>query len=213
MNHFDKYKGARRGPNLNKEEIRDLPDNHSKRMDLRLVNTVYDPIGLIVSFIIKLKLEMRKLYLDENKLLDWDESILLHLRDNRIELLSEMFDIQEIKFKRCIKSENCNPDEKPNLVTFSDGSMKAFCVCTYIQWKLLNGEYCSHLISAKARIGPTNKISIPRMEVQGAVMNYRLHNAVKNDEDPIVDSGAVMDMITKESISCKEFVGTLIGEV
>ena len=66
VNHFDKYKGARRGPNLNKEEIGDLPEHLSKRIALRLVNTVYDPIGLIVPFTIKLKLEMRKLYLEEN---------------------------------------------------------------------------------------------------------------------------------------------------
>ena len=152
--------------------------------------------------------------------MDWDDPIPQHLRANWIELLSEMFDIQEIKLKHCIKSGTRNLDEKPNLVTFLDGSMKAFCACTYIQWKLLNGKYSSHLISAKARIEPTNKISIPRMELQDAVMSCWLHNAVKNslgmkfnEEVHIVDSGAVMDMIIKESTSCKEFVGTRIGEI
>ena len=51
-------------------------------------------------------------------------------------------------------------------------------------------------------------------------MNCRLHNAVKNSleiefnkEVHVVDSGAVMDMITRESTTCKEFVGTRIGEI
>ena len=57
-------------------------------------------------------------------------------------------------------------------------------------------------------------------ELQAAVMKCRLHNTVKdslnlqfNKTFRIVDSGAFMDMIVRESTACKELVGTRIGEI
>ena len=57
------------------------------------------------------------------------------------------------------------------------------------------------------------------MELQGALINSRLRNTLKNNmgikfktDVHIVDSGAVKDMLTKESSAYKEFVGTIQGQ-
>ena len=222
VNYFEKYKGLRKGPDLQMEEIpTHLPEHMTKRTVLRLVNTVYDPLGLIVPFTIKLKLQMRRIFVtDATKTLDWDSPILPEMREAWIELLTEMFEVERISFPRCIKPNDYDLNEQPILVTFSDGSCDAFCACSYIQWKLVDGTHKALLVSAKARVGPINKISIPRMELQGALINSRLHNTIKNNigikfktDIHIVDSGAVKDMITKESSACKELVGTRIGKI
>ena len=137
INYFGKHKGARKGPDLTKKELSNcLPQIITKRIILRLVNTVYDPIGFIVPFTIKLKFEMRKIYLGENKLLDWDDPIPDDMRKNWVDLLSEMFDIQDIKFRRSIKPDDVDPAVLPNLVTFSDASSIAFCACSYIYFQI-----------------------------------------------------------------------------
>ena len=131
-----------------------------------------------------------------------------------------MFEVEHISFPRCFKPDDYDSNEQHILATFSDGSCDAFCAWSYIQWKLVDGTHKALLVSAKARVGPINKISIPRMELQGALINSRLHNTIKNNigikfktEIHVVDSGAGKDMITKESSAYKEFVGTRIGEI
>ena len=101
------------------------------------------------------------------------------MREAWIELLTDMFEVERISFPRCIKPNDYDLNEQPILVTFSDGSCDAFCACSYIQWKLVDGTHKALLVSAKARVGPINKISIPRMELQGALINSRLHNTIK----------------------------------
>ena len=222
VNYFGKYKGAHKGPDLDKDEIPlCLPEHLTKRILFRLVNTVYDPMGLLVPFTLKLKLQMRKLFLtDATKNLDWDSPIPPEMRNCWVQLLIEMYKVEEIKFPRSIKPVDDVKTENPVLVTFSDGSCDGFCAVTYIQWKLDDGSYKAFLVSAKSRVGPINKISVQRMELQGALINCRLHNSIKGSlgikferELHVIDSGAVKDMITRESSSCKEFVGTRVGEI
>ena len=181
-----------------------LPEHMTKSTVLRLVNTVYDRLGLI----------------DVTNNLDRYSPIPPEMRNAWIELLPEVSEVEHISIPRCIKPNDYDSNEQPILATFTHGSCDAFCACLYIQWKLVDGTYKALLVSAKARVGPINKISTPRMELQGALINSRLRNTIKNNmgikfktEIHVVDSGAVKDMITKESSAFKEFVGTRSGEI
>ena len=56
---------------------------------------------------------------------------------------------------------------------FGDGSKSAFCTLAYARWAVPGGFEC-RLISAKTRVAPLRKISIPRIELLGAVACVRL---------------------------------------
>ena len=62
----------------------------------------------------------------------------------------------------------------PELVVFSDGSIKAFGAVVYIQWNMGENNWWSTLVLSKCKIGPKNHISILRMELSGAVLAKRL---------------------------------------
>ena len=61
---------------------------------------------------------------------------------------------------------------------FSDGSVKAFGAVFYIRWKLESGSWWSTLVMSKSKIGPKNRVSIPRMELDGAVLAKRLREFI-----------------------------------
>ena len=64
----------------------------------------------------------------------------------------------------------------PYLVIFSDGSVSAYGVAAYIRWHKVGGGYWSRLIMAKCKISPKHRATVPRMELNGAVVGVRVKN-------------------------------------
>ena len=69
----------------------------------------------------------------------------------------------------------------PLLIIFSDGAALAFGAVAYIRWKLLSGRFWTRLIMAKGKIAPKKIVSIPRMELNGAVLGNRIRNFLCNE--------------------------------
>ena len=66
----------------------------------------------------------------------------------------------------------------PLLCIFSDASNEAFGSCAYARWQKSNGEYDVRSIAAKSRVAPLKRLTIPRLELQGAVLASRLCKAI-----------------------------------
>ena len=62
--------------------------------------------------------------------------------------------LEKIKFPRCLKPKNANPDIDPDLITFNDGNPDAFGVVAYAVFTLDTGERSACLIMSKAKLGP-----------------------------------------------------------
>ena len=84
-----------------------------------------------------------------------------------------MFKLEDLEFSRSLWPEEEVVGD-PELVIFVDGSLKAFGSVVYIRWKLLKGDWRTNLVLSKSIIGPKNRISIPRMELSGALLAKRL---------------------------------------
>ena len=122
VNVHVKKKGLRTGPDTVLADIPgQIPEKLTRRNILRIVNTIFDSLGLLTPFTIKLKMEMRELYSEENKDLGWDDVIPEHLQQKWIVLIEEMFQIEEIEFERCIKPADANETD-PTLIVFDDAS-------------------------------------------------------------------------------------------
>ena len=116
----------------------------------------------------------------------------------------ELFDLEDIEFSRSIwpKEETVG---KPSLVCFSDGSELAFGTTVYIRWLLKSGSYWSSLVISKSKIGPKNRITVPRMELNGAVLAKRLREFVVSHVNlefeeifHLVDSSTILCYLHKE---------------
>lgn len=60
------------------------------------------------------------------------------------------------------------------LQVFVDASLKAYGSCAYLRVEDASGKVTSALIVAKSRIAPLKGLSLPRLELMGALTGSRL---------------------------------------
>ena len=104
--------------------------------------------------------------------LGWDDPIPDDLKSKWEKFFTDIFDLENISFKRCIKPNTATGN--PNLVIYSDGSSLAYGACAYIQWKCTDGTYKAQLCMSKNRVAPIKQLTIPRLELNGAVIASRI---------------------------------------
>lgn len=224
INFSRKVKGARVTPGMTKDQcLLDFPVNLTRRMVLRQVASLYDPLGFLVPVTLKAKLMMRCMIRKEAegtdiKSIDWDEPLAeTHVKDWH-EFFLSLYDIEMLSFPRCIKP--INAVREPMLIMFSDGSRLAYGCCAYLRWQLSSGGYDVYLIASRNRIGPVREITIPRMELCGAVLSCRLRECIERELNlkykevmHIVDSTIVCSQIQKESHGFNTFVASRVAEI
>lgn len=221
VNVSPKRKGIHTMPNIQFDHIRtDFPADCTKRIIWRVVLGQFDLLGLASAFFIRLKLLMRDLSGEDGRRLGWDDPVSTETRDRFVNLLEMTKDIQDLRFPRSIVPGGLNKEKKPDLLVFGDGSKQAFCSLAYIRWEMENGEFQCYLLTGKTRVAPLKKISVPRVELLGAVGAVRLAESVQSSMKLefgrrffFTDSSAVFGMIRGDCGSFQEFVGTRTGEI
>ena len=90
----------------------------------------------------------------------------------------------------------------------------------YIQWELASGGWWSTLVLSKCKIGPKSRISIPRMKLNGAVINKRLEEFVNLTLTTkfervihLVDSSTILGYLHKEDAKLKPYKGVRVMEI
>ena len=219
LNFSPKVRKRQTGRNLSRQEVPELiPKELTKRMILSQVNGIYDPLGLASPVIMKAKILMRKFHIEGLKHLDWDDVIPAQFRDEWIDYFTELFQMEDISFVRCIKSTNSVGD--PILILFSDASGDAYVVCAYLRYEQNDGSFQSRLIMSKSRLSPLRIISIVRLELCGAVLSARLKKYLQMEMRVriskiyhLVDSNIVRAMVQKESYGFNTFAAIRVGEI
>ena len=126
--------------------------------------------------------------------------------------------LQEIKIPRCLK--NSNLVTSVTLHSFSDASEKAYAAVVYARHEYEDKSITTQLIASKTRLSPLKAISIPRLELMGALIGVRLTKQVSTAlEIPVkdatfwVDSMNVLHWIHERSRDYKPFVAHRVGEI
>ena len=108
----------------------------------------------------------------------------------------------------------------PILIVFSDASFMAYGACAYVRYQLRDGSYISNLLTAKGRLAPIDQITMPRLELLGALTSARLRDTIICEMTVqfdrvvhIVDSDIVRSQIQKESYGFGTFTATKIAEI
>ena len=91
-------------------------------MVLSQINGIYYPMGLATPFTVRAKILMRRLWLGGAKSLGWDDLMPEFMRSEWIRIFIELFEMETVKFRRCIKPKDAVGD--PDLIMFSDGRTK-----------------------------------------------------------------------------------------
>ena len=192
----------------------------TKRSALSHVSKIYDPLGLLSPFTLRAKLLMREVSMLVNSagVSSWDLPLPKSMEIKFMNFLTDINLCSTFTLQRSLKQKNVIG--KPMMVAFSDGSQQAYGSCIYVRWKLSNGSFESNLVMAKNRLAPVKSMTIPRIELMGAVMACRLRATIVREMDyefseflHIVDSQIVFDQIHKDSYKFGVFVANRIAEV
>ena len=187
------------------------------RVLLSNVSRIFDPIGLLVAVLLEAKLLMREFWCTKDA--GWDVVVPPDQADRWLAFLSSLLLLKDVKFERSLW-----PTEEviglPILIIFSDGAALAFGASAYIRWELKEGGFWSRLIMAKCRIAPKNIISIPRMELNGAVIGNRIRNFIMKETNlefskvyQLVDSSTVLGYVQKECGVFRPYEGVRVAEI
>ncbi|XP_043192676.1 uncharacterized protein LOC122366428 [Amphibalanus amphitrite] len=213
------------GPDLTEESFdKEFPEILTRRMVLSQAARIYDPFGFITPVTLSAKILLRNLVSQptegrtEATSIRWDDPIPDGCKQAWKQFFKELYKLKETTFARCLRPENAVGE--PILIIFSDASIQAYGACAYVQWKLNTGEYETRLIAAKQRIAPTRQLTIPRLELCGAVLGCRLRKTIQQEMNfiyktviHVVDSAIVRAQIQKESYGFGSFVATKVAEI
>ena len=144
----------------------------TKREVLSNSSKIYDPQGLLSPVTIRAKLLMQELWLQN---IEWDEPLSQELSEKWLSIAEDIDTVSgTMNFPRCPITINPN-NTKPELHVFSDASIKAYGAVAYLR----HGPQIAILV-ARTRVAPLKKLTLPRLELMGAVTAAQLASYVKN---------------------------------
>nr|XP_034825593.1 uncharacterized protein LOC117983216 [Maniola hyperantus] len=195
------------------EELMNGKKIPTKREVMSAVMSTFDPLGFATPVLIMGKKLIQDIWRTN---IGWNEKI----QDEQVKLwfkyLEEVSTLKELKIARCI-SPNTQEGE---LHTFTDASEEAYAAAVY--WRTIGSDEKIHvtLIAGKARVAPTKPISIPRLELQAALLGTRLAATIEREMDLRVlrkaywtDSSTVLQWIKSDPRKFKTFVAHRLAEI
>ncbi|XP_037929022.1 uncharacterized protein LOC119663485, partial [Teleopsis dalmanni] len=188
----------------------------TKRELLRLMMSIFDPLGMLTFYIIDVKILFQKVWRSG---VSWDDAIPNELVDEWNKWLSLLGGVKNVKIPRCYFATVNKDADSIELHVFVDASEVAYAAVVYLRAKNRNNIDVS-LICSKAKVAPLRPISIPRLELLAAELGARLGNNIKRAIDLKVtsitywsDSKAVLSWIKSDPRDYKQFVMFRIAEI
>ena len=191
------------------------PKRVTKRVILSLSSQIFDPLGLIGPVIMKAKIILQQLW---SLKLGWDESVPLSIHSAWTTFLAELHNLKNIKIPRKTISDSLVISAE--LHGFSDASQQGYGAAVYL--RVLNefGAYEIKLMCARSRVAPLKTMTIPRLELCGALLLAQLMSKVRQNisikiirEIFWTDSSIVLAWIHTPANSLNIFVGNRISEI
>ncbi|XP_075990113.1 uncharacterized protein LOC142985752 [Anticarsia gemmatalis] len=144
----------------------------TKRALLSEISQLYDPLGWFSRVTVKAKLIFQRVW---TKKLAWDEALPKDIQDEWLKTKDQLEELRIVKISRWIGSIQNNIE----LLAFSDASEKAYSSVIYTRTINQHGQPVVSLLVAKTRVAPlAQKLSLPRLELSGALLLTQLVNKV-----------------------------------
>jgi len=190
----------------------------TKRNFLKKIASLFDPQGFIAPYVIRAKMLMQDLWVSG---VDWDEEVNADTAENINRWFAELEDLQMIEVPRCIQLETSDSEVKcVSLHTFVDASEMAYGAVIFSRYEYESGDVSIRIVASKSRVAPLVAISIPRLELEAAVLGVRLTvvtcKALDIDIENATlwsDSMNVLFWIKNRSRMFKSFIANRVGEI
>ena len=197
--------------------INDMADViYTKRLVLSFIARIYDPLGFLNPFTVLIKILFQDLWLLG---LGWDDPIPNELQNKMSTWVQGFKDIKEFQIPRCISLHQWSEEDK-QLLCFSDASTRAFGCCVYLK-VTVEGHSKMSLVASRVRVAPLKRVTLPRLELLGALLAARLLAFVRTTlelptEIPytcFTDSTIALAWIKADPNKWKQFVRNRVSEI
>ncbi|CAL8128513.1 unnamed protein product [Orchesella dallaii] len=187
----------------------------TKREVLKTVMSVYDPLGFLSHFVIKAKILYQKIW---KVGIDWDDVIPESLQREWKIWIEQLVAVPQLNIPRYYFSDS---DEKlSELHIFCDASSEAYAAVAYIRTTGMENVPTIKFAMGKARVAPVKPHSIPRLELQSALMAVRLATFIEEEQSFKIsrtvfwtDAKTIILWLRSDVARYKPYVAHRIGEI
>lgn len=180
----------------------------TKRVMLSIIAQIYDPLGLLAPAIIIAKMMLQKLWLCK---IDWEQPVPYKVKLSWDDFITTLKCLQSLRLPRYVMSDNRKHKE---LHIFTDASQTAYGACAYVRcYDDDDSPITVRLLCAKSKVAPLKTVTIPRLELCGALLGAKLYSHIKKSlQIPFdkvwfwTDSTIVMGWIRMSPHALKTFV-------
>ncbi|XP_038215213.1 uncharacterized protein LOC119834785 [Zerene cesonia] len=187
----------------------------TKRKVISDIARLFDPLGWIAPVVTKAKIFIQQLWLSG---IEWDSELPKSLLKDWLGFRNDLKSLAEVRISRWIRSSLS--DQCLELHGFCDASNAAFAAVVYARIIDNSGNVHVNLVTSKTRVAPVKQISIPRLELCGAVLLARLLDEVslvlevpKHQTHAWTDSSIVLAWLRSHPSRWKTFIANRVSEI
>ena len=154
-----------------------ISDNVTQRVLLKLVASLFDPLGFIEPLTIRLRKVLQAAWNHGPK---WDKPLLLNNIQDFSSLREEIPALKEIEIPR-----NCFLDKTISsikLLTLTDASEYALSAVSYMRIEYSDRSISVKFVIGKARVAPLKTMTISNLELQATVYGAQLAQFIKEEQ-------------------------------
>ncbi|XP_066595392.1 uncharacterized protein [Prorops nasuta] len=184
-----------------------------KRAILSTIAQIFDLLGLLSPIIIKAKILMQRMWQMD---LEWDEIVPPYIYSAWQIFIDKLPGIEDLRVPKCIFIQACI---YWSLHGFCDSSEVVYGACFYV-CSHNSQERTNRLVCSKTRVAPIKCLSLPRLELCGALLLAELMHKVKLslnipscEEFYWTDSEIVLAWLGKPANTWKTFVTNRIARI
>lgn len=189
---------------------------HTKRTMVSDVARVFDVLGWFSPAVISVKILLQRLW---EQGIGWDDPVPSPINDSWKRWKSELPCLSGISMPRCYYPKEVQI-VKRELHGFSDASENAYAAVVYLRMVDVKDQVHVILVAAKTKVAPLKRLTIPRLELCGALLLSKLIGHVKEvlgmSMEQIVtwtDSTVVLHWLTGSPRRFKTFVGNRVSQI
>ncbi|XP_075167653.1 uncharacterized protein LOC142239764 [Haematobia irritans] len=187
----------------------------TKREVLQVLMSIFDPLGFVSHYTISLKILLQDIWRSAIK---WDDELNEDLHIKWCSWLSNLEKISTVSIPRCY-SRLLKSTLNVQLHTFVDAGENAYAAVCYFRIQY-QGEVDVRIVAAKGKVSPLKPVSIPRLELQAALIGARLSRKIikttrLNCTECFYwsDSKTVLKWLSMDPKNFKAFVMYRVGEI
>lgn len=185
----------------------------TKRDFLKFVMSIFDPLGLLCPYTIKSKILLQKVWRSG---IGWDEELKESECKEWQRWLEDIKQLSNITVPRWYGLAPVRFD----LHVFGDASELGYAAVAFLVGENTSGESTVAMVVGKSRVAPLKVISVPRLELQAAVLACRLASTVVKEQGLLIssrylwsDSKTVLKWIHSDPRDFQKFVSHRLAEI